>query len=273
MGRQIALQCATHGYDVMLYGRTPQRLEAASRQIGEYGAHLAAWGRLTPQGADAALARITTTNNAREAAARADLLSESVPEDPALKGRVLAHFNELCPRHAVFATNTSTLLPSMFAEATGRPSQFAALHFHQHVWESNVVDIMPHPGTSPETVDLLRAFAERIGQVPIVLKKESPGYVFNAMLGSLDRAALDLLVNEVASVEDIDKAWTGVTKMLIGPFGMLDLVGLDVALDITERAAEIEGDPQSRARAALLRQYVDQGWLGLKSGRGFYTYT
>ncbi len=135
-----------------------------------------------------------------------------------------------------------------------------------------MVDIMPHPGTSPETMDLLRAFAERIGQIPVVLKKESPGYVFNAMLGSLNWAAMDLVVNEVASVEDVDRAWTGVTKMLVGPFGMLDFVGLDLALEITERRAGIEGDPQSRAHAALLKQYVDKGWLGLKSGRGFYNY-
>jgi len=272
MGRQIGLQCAMHGYNVTLYDISLDALEAATAQIEAYATHLVAWGRLTQQEADAALARITTTNHADEAAAEADLLSESVPEDAELKGRVFAQFNKLCPSHAIFTTNTSHLAPSILADKTGRPAQFAALHFHQHVWEANVVDIAPHPGTSNDTVELLRAFAERIGQIPIVLSKESPGYVFNAMLNALIGAALTLAANGIASVEDIDRAWTGVTKMLIGPFVMLDVVGLDLAWQIRDCLAKIGDDPQLQSHADFLRQYVDKGWLGVKSGRGFYSY-
>ena len=273
MGRQISLQCATHGYNVKLYDISPEALEAATCQLKEYAAHLVAWGRLSQQEADAALARITTTNNAKQAAAQADLLSESVPEDPKLKCKVFAQFNKLCPSHTIFTTNSSELLPSLMAEKTGRPDKFAALHFHQHVWEANVADIMPHPGTSKATMGLLKAFAESIGQIPIVLKKEHPAYVFNNMLNALSGAALDLAVNDVASVEDIDRAWTGVMKTFVGPFGILDFVGLDLAWQITEMFAKVSGDPQHQARADFLKQYVDKGWLGVKSGRGFYTYT
>jgi 3-hydroxybutyryl-CoA dehydrogenase len=273
MGRQISLQCATHGYDVTLYDIAQEALEAATGQLKEYAAHLVAWGRLTQQEADAALARITTTNNAKQAAAQADLLSESVPEDPRLKGRVFAQFNKLCPSHTIFTTNSSELLPSLMAEKTGRPDKFAALHFHQHVWEANVADIMPHPGTSKATMELLRAFAESIGQIPIVLKKEHPAYVFNHMLNALSEAALDLAVNNVASIEDIDCAWTGVMKTMVGPFGILDVVGLDLVWQISDMFAKSSGDPQIQARADFLKQYVDKGWLGVKSGRGFYNYT
>jgi len=273
MGRQISLQCATHGYNVTLYDIAQEALEAATGQLKEYAAHLVAWGRLTQQEADAALARITTTNNAKQAAAQADLLSESVPEDPRLKGRVFAQFNKLCPSHTIFTTNSSELLPSLLAEKTGRPDKFAALHFHQHVWEANVADIMPHPGTSKATMELLRAFAESIGQIPIVLKKEHPAYVFNHMLNALSEAALDLAVNNVASVEDIDCAWTGVMKTMVGPFGILDFVGLDLVWQINDMFAKSSGDPQMQARADFLKRYVDKGWLGVKSGRGFYTYT
>ncbi|MDM7999222.1 MAG: 3-hydroxyacyl-CoA dehydrogenase [Dehalococcoidia bacterium] len=272
MGRQISLQCATHRYNVTLYDVAPQALEAATSQLKQYGAHLVAWGRMTQQESDAALARITTTTNASEAASGADLLSESVPEDPKLKGRVLAEFNRLCPSRTIFTTNTSDLMPSSFAKETGRPSQFAALHFHQHVWEANIVDIMPHPGTSQATVDLLKAFAESIGETPIVLKKEHPAYVFNYMLQALTRSAVDLVMNDVASVEDVDRAWIGVTKTVVGPFGMLDFIGLDLAWQISEKWAKSNSDPQQRARADFLRQYVDKGWLGVKSGRGFYHY-
>lgn len=273
MGRQIALQCATHGYGVTLYDVAPECLDAALGEVRGFADHLVTWGRLTREEADAALGRIETTCDAAEAAAEADIVSESVPEDPVLKGEVFARLNDLCPARTIFTTNTSLLLPSMFAEATGRPSRFAAFHFHQHVWEATVVDIMPHPGTSKETVELLRAFAGRIGQTPIVLSRESPGYVFNAMLNAWIGSALGLAASGVATVEDIDRAWTVVTKMMVGPFGVVDVIGVDLVWHVTESVAQATGDPEHRAQADFLKGYVDRGWLGVKSGRGFYSYS
>lgn len=273
MGRQISLQCATHGYNVTLYDIAKEALEAATGQLREYTAHLVASGLLTQPEANAALARITTTNNAKQAAIQSDLLIEAVPEDPRLKGRVLAKFNQLCPAHTIFTTNTSDLIPSMFAKETGRPKQFAAFHFHMDVWESNVVDIMPHPGTEKSTIRLLRAFAKRIDQIPIVLKKEHPAYVFNNMLNALLMAAADLVLSDVASFEDIDRAWIGVMKTRVGPFGILDRIGLDLVWKICDAFAKITNDPQHQSRANFLKQYIDKGWLGVKSGRGFYKYT
>ena len=146
MGQQIGLQCAMHGYNVILYDILPEMLQIASHQINAYAANLVIQKRLTQNEADLSLARIRFTSSPEDAAA-ADLVSESVPEDPALKAKVFAQFQKICPPHTIFTTNTSTLIPSMFADATGRPGQFAALHFHTYVWDSNVVDIMPHPGT------------------------------------------------------------------------------------------------------------------------------
>lgn len=280
IGRQIGLQCAIHGYDVVAYDIAPDSLKKAKTQIKAYAAQLVAEGHLTQKEADVAVARITFTHNPEEAAKEVDLLSESVPEDPELKGKVLAQFNKLCPPRTIFTTNTSMLMPSMFAKVTGRPAQFAALHFHQYVWDSRVVDVMPHPGTSEETVELLLAFAKRIGQIPIFLKKENYGYVFNAMLTSVTREALTLAANGVASVEDIDRAWMRIMKMPIGPFGILDLVGLKTALDIDKYFAKALRRSTSRrylrnqfqTNADFLKEYVDKGWLGVKSGRGFYIY-
>ncbi len=271
MGQQIGLQCALHGFDVIVYDVAPEAVVTADAQIKIYAAQLVNQKRLAPHESDAALKRIRFTTHPEDGNT-ADLLSESVPEDPALKAKVLAQFNQICPPHAIFTTNTSTLIPSIYAEATGRPGQFAALHFHSYVWDSNVVDIMPHPGTTSETVALLQAFAHRIGQIPIVLKKENYQYVFNALLGSLNTAAIKLAVDGVASVEDIDRAWMGIMKMPIGPFGILDVVGLKTAWDITHYWATVTGDAQLQANAAFLKQYVDNNWLGVKTGRGFYTY-
>jgi len=271
MGQQIALQCALHGYEVFVYDIDPQALRSASAIITGYAAALVAQKSFIRAEADAAVARIQYTTHPEDAAA-VDLVSESIPEDPGLKARVFAQFNQICPPHTIFTTNTSTLIPSMFAEATGRPAQFAALHFHTYVWDSNVVDIMPHPGTSPETVALLLAFARKIGQIPILLHKENHQYVFNAMLGALNTAALKLAVDGVASIEDIDRAWMGVMKTPIGPFGIMDLVGLGTVWDIIQFWAGVTGDAQLQANADFIKPYIDQSQLGVKSGRGFYAY-
>jgi len=272
LGGQIALQCARHGYEVNLYDISDQALANGMVMIQGYLRSMLAEGRLSEAESAAVLVRIHPTTDAQAAAAQADLVSESVPEDPQLKGRVFAQFNSLCPEHTVFTTNTSSLVPSMFAEATGRPDRFAALHFHTYVWISNVVDIMPHPGSSPETLDLLEAFALRIGQIPIRLEKENYGYVFNTMLNALLRSATSLASRQVTTYQNVDRAWMGVMKMPVGPFGIIDAVGLETVWEITQYWAGVLNDAELQQNADFLKTYVDQGWLGFKSGRGFYTY-
>jgi 3-hydroxybutyryl-CoA dehydrogenase len=273
MGQQIALQCAMHGYEAIAYDVAAAALETAAAQIQTYAEQLVRQQRLTPDEAKAAVARIRFTTDPAEAA-RADLLSESIPEDPDLKARVFAQFNALCPPHTLFTTNTSTLVPSMYAAATGRPGQFAALHFYQYVWDAKLVDVMPHPGTLPETVQVLEAFVKRLGLVPLVFKKEHPEYVVNAILGAINTTALNLVFRDgVASIEDVDRAVMLALKTPVGPFGSLDVVGLDTVLHISQTKARLTGDPEIAAGAERLkREYVDKGWLGVKSGRGFYTY-
>jgi 3-hydroxybutyryl-CoA dehydrogenase len=272
MGLQIGLQAAMHGYDVVVHDTDPAALEAAPARLRGYGEAPVAAGLIDAGRLERALASIECIADPAAAAAGVDLVSESVPEDPELKGKVLGQFNDLCPPRAVFTTNASTLLPSMFAAATGRPAQFAALHFHIPVWSSNVVDVMPHPGTSAETTELLLGFAARIGQIPIRLRKENFGYVFNALYTAINREALTLVANGITSVEDVDRAWMGIMKMPIGPFGMLDGVGLDTVWHITDYWARLTSDPQTTANAAFVRNYLDRGRLGVKSGSGFYEY-
>jgi len=272
MGLQIGLQAAIHGCQVVVHDTEPAALDAAPGRLRGYGEAPVAAGLIDADRLEQALASIECIADPVAAAAEVDLVSESVPEDPELKGRVLGQFNELCPQRAVFTTNSSTLLPSMFAAATGRPDRFAALHFHTPVWSSNVVDVMPHPGTSAETTEFLLAFARRIGQIPIRLRKENFGYVFNALYTAINREALTLVTNGVASVEDVDRAWIGIMKMPIGPFGMLDGVGLDTVWQITDYWARQTGDPQTRANADFVRTYLDRGRLGVKTGSGFYQY-
>lgn len=272
MGQQIAFQCAGHGYEVALYDIDPTALEAAGARIDSYADGLVSGGSITSEARASARERITLTSDLPTAAKEADLVSEAVPEDPDLKGRVLAEFNTACPARTIFATNTSILLPSQFAEASGRADRLLALHFHLPVWISNLVDVMPHPGTAPEATELVLAFARRIGQVPIELHREHNGYVFNSMYSALNTAAISLAQQGVASIEDIDRAWMHITKAPIGPLGALDVVGLDTAFTITDYWARRLGDERLLANAAYLKTYLDRGALGVKAGRGFYTY-
>ncbi len=271
MGQQIGFQCAIHGFEVALYDVAQDVLDKSLKRLNRLAAEFTVAGKLTEEEACQALDRISATTDAAAAAAEADLVSESVPEDPKLKGRVFAQFNELCPERTVFTTNTSSLVPSMFAEATGRPIQFAAFHFHD-VRLTNVVDIMPHPQTAPETVALIKAFAKKIGQVAIVMEKENYGYVFNFMLMDWMKSAQTLASRNIATVEDIDRAWMGVMHAPAGPFGIMDSIGLDTALKVTDYWAEVLDDQQAKMNADFLRQYVEAGSLGVKSGCGFYEY-
>lgn len=271
MGHQIGFLCALHGYEVVIFDVEKESLAVAGDRVARLADRFVKKGRLAAEKKAAVLDRITYTDDAPSAAIDIDIVSESVPEDPALKGRVFSLFNRLCPARTVFTTNTSSLIPSMFAEATGRPDRFLAFHFHD-IMLTDVVDVMPHPGTSAESVALIQAFAERLQQTAIVMERENVGYVFNAMLSDLFKSALTLASNGVAAVEDIDRAWMGVLQAPMGPFGMMDSVGVDTVWKVTDYWARATKEPQSEANAAFLKRQVDNGRLGTKCGAGFYDY-
>jgi len=271
MGQQISVPCSLGGYDVVIYDINQEALDKALKRIPKIMGGMVKWAKATEDEAEAALKRITTTTDPETASAEADIIIESVPENPELKIKIFSQFNRLCPERTIFTTNTSTLLPSMLAEGTGRPEKFLALHFHD-VSMTNIVDIMPHPGTSQESLQIVKGFAEKIGQLPIMLGREHSGYVFNYMIGALFNAAQDLASKKVASVEDIDRAWMGVTHMMFGPFGIMDSIGLDTILTINEYWAKKLNNSDWARNADFVRTYVEKGNLGKKTQKGFYQY-
>ena len=271
MGLQIGLICAANGFEVSIYDPFEAAIEAAKQRVGRLAGKLSGCGRITEEQSQQGLARLSFTADAGTAGRDADIINESVPEDPKLKAEVFSLFNGICPDHTIFTTNTSTLVPSMMAEATGRPERFAALHFHD-CQLTNVVDIMPHPGTSQETLEAIRGFCAAIDQFPIELQREQHGYVFNTMLSEWFSSALGLASGGVAAVEDIDRAWMGIMRSPIGPFGIMDSIGLGTVHKVTDYWAEKRQDPKARQNAAFLKAYVDRGDLGMKSGKGFYAY-
>jgi len=271
MGHQIGFLCAVHGYEVVIYDNCPDIFDKARHRLSELADEFIRMGHLSSDKKRGVLERISFSSNPDEAARDVDLVSESVPEDPTLKAKVFSTFNALCPERTIFTTNTSTLTPSMFAEATGRPDKFLAFHFH-NILLTNVVDIMPHPDTAQKTIDLVDAFARRLGQVVILMKNENSGYVFNAMLVSLIDSALTLASKNVASPEDIDRAWMGVLNAPVGPFGIMDNIGLDLVWKVFDNQARASNKEPDRVNADFVKSLVACGKLGRKSGEGFYRY-
>jgi 3-hydroxybutyryl-CoA dehydrogenase len=271
MGTQIGLQCASHGRLVFLYDNLRAAVQEAPARLERLAQELAAKGFLGSDSARDTLQRIEPTHDLA-AAAHAALVIECVPENLELKKKVFKQLGRHCPPKTIYVTNTSSLVPSQLAESCRHPERLAALHFHLPVAVSNVVDLMPHPGTDPAVVAALDNFAREIGQVPIHYKQEYHGYIFNSIFGAMQRQALDLVIEGVASFEDVDRSWMGIFKMPIDPFGMFDRIGLDTIAEILDHWAETLDDDADRRRVKYLKTLTAQGFLGTKSARGFYLY-
>jgi 3-hydroxyacyl-CoA dehydrogenase len=273
LGSQIGFQCAMHGFQTTMYDNQADALEACKQRHQRIGEKVKAQIGKTDDEVAATHTNLSYTTDLATAAKDCDLVSESVPEDPAIKRQVFARLHEVCPRHTIFTTNSSTLLPSEIADGTGRPERFLALHFANQIWVNNIGEVMRHPGTDPEIFERVLKFAAEIGMVPIRLEKEWSGYVLNAMLVPLLTAAQSLVSNGIATPEDVDRTWMISTKTPAGPFATIDVIGLQTAYAIGDLLATKTGDPQFRKNADYLKEnYLDKGKLGVNSGEGFYTY-
>lgn len=271
LGSQIAYQAAFHGFAVTAYDVDGDALEKArarfARLVGIYRA--ANVGGAGESKAEAALENLRLTSNLGDAVADADLVIEAVPELLEVKRDVYRTLADLAPAKTIFATNSSTLLPSDLKDSTGRPDRFLAIHYANNIWAQNIAEVMGTDETDPAVFDAVVDFARNSGLEPIEIRKEKAGYVLNSLLVPLLNAAAGLLLQGVASPETIDKTWRIATGAPSGPFQIYDVVGLGTAYNI----AASSPDPGSQAFARYLKDnYIDQGKLGVETGEGFYTY-
>lgn len=273
LGSQIAFQAAFHGYDVSIYDISDAVLEKAKQTLRGLAERYRADIGATQAQIDTAAGNIALTTDLATALADADLLIEAIPEAIAIKTEFYGKAGELAPEKTIFATNTSTLLPSQFAEATGRPAKFLALHFANEIWKRNTAEVMGHPGTDSQVFNAVVAFAKSIGMVALPLYKEQPGYITNSLIVPWVTAALKLWASGVAESETIDKTWLIATKSTFVPFGFVDMAGLNTAYNITSAMANATSDPVlAEAARRLKEEYLDKGKLGVSSGEGFYKY-
>lgn len=304
LGSQIAYQSAFKGKHVTIWlrseasiGRAQPKLsrlhdiyldtlEKSKDLLGKPGARYAGglfddFASTTPADidalkaqADAAYQGLVLTTDLNAALKDADLVIEALAEDPAQKAAFYEKAAPLLPERTILATNSSTLLPSQLAPATGRPDRYLAIHFANEIWSHNTAEIMGHAGTNPEIVQTAAEFAKSIGMIPLVLHKEQPGYILNSILVPFLTSAQALLANGVADPQTIDLTWKLGTGAPLGPFQILDIVGLTTAYNIVSMRPEAK-DPESTTGkiAATLKSYIDQGKTGVNAGEGFYKYS
>ncbi|BCN77885.1 3-hydroxyacyl-CoA dehydrogenase [Prescottella equi] len=269
LGSQIAFQTAFKGFDVTSYDIDDKALDAAR---GRFASLVDTYRQEVPGAddgsADATLDRLTLTSDLDAAVADADLVIEAIPEIPSLKQDTYRRIGAAAPERTIFATNSSTLLPSDLAEATGRPDRFLALHFANRVWRFNTAEVMGTERTDPEVFRTVVEFATEIGMVPIELHKEKSGYVLNSLLVPFLNSAAALAVGGYAQPEDVDKTWKIATGAPLGPFQIFDIIGLTTPYNIMSH-----GDEDAQKLAVWLKEnYIDKGKLGVASGEGFYKY-
>jgi len=273
LGYQIAFQTAFHGFKVTVYDINDEVLEKAKSKFDTLAIAFKRDLIASDEQIETTFKNLNYKSNLADAVKNADLVIEAIPENLAIKNEFYKQLANFAPEKTLFATNSSTLLPSMFAQATGRPKKFCALHFANTIWINNTAEIMGHSETAKETFDTIVDFAKAIGMVTLPLHKEQPGYILNSLLVPFLSAATNLLINEVSDIETIDKTWMIATGAPIGPFAILDIVGITTAYNINQMAAQKTNDPLKIKTVEYLKQhFIDQNKLGVATGEGFYKY-
>lgn len=270
MGGGIAQAVATAGLEVSLVEVKDELIKKAMEGISWGLDKFIKKGKLLPEQKEEIVKRIRCTLRLEDLK-DIDLVIEAVPEKEALKLEIFRRLEALCPPRVIFATNTSSIPITKLASAIMRPERFIGIHFMNPAPVMELVELIMGMNTSEETLETARNFCRCLGKTPIEVK-DSPGFVVNRIMAPMINEAVYLLMEEVASLEDIDKAMTLGARHPMGPLALADFVGLDTCLAIMETLYRELGDPKYKP-CPLLRRYVKEGKLGKKSGEGFYKYT
>jgi 3-hydroxybutyryl-CoA dehydrogenase len=270
MGRGIAYAAAFGGYNTVLEDVSRSVLEQGMAWIRQSFDEGVTRGKVEAAVQDKALSLIATANKVEEAIRDADLIIEAVPEELEMKLELFTIFDKFAKTGAIFASNSSSLSITDFTDVTVSRDRCVGMHFFNPVPKMKLIELVRTPHTSDETVAICREVARRMGK-EVVLVNEAPGFVTTRINALIGNEAFNMLEAGIASAEDIDKALKFGLNHPMGPFELVDLVGLDVRLNILEYLHRTLGEkyrPNS-----LLRQYVQEGRLGRKVGRGVYDYS
>jgi 3-hydroxybutyryl-CoA dehydrogenase len=278
MGHGIAQEFALAGYQVRLQDQGEAQLARALENIRANLQRLSSLGRVEAHRIEPALRSITPTPRLDDAVTGAELVVEAIFEDLAAKHELLRSLERLCPAETIIASNTSSFMPGRLAEAISRPDRLVVAHYFNPPYLIPLVEVVPGPGTSKSTVATMVELLEKVGKKPVVLGKEATGFVANRLQFALFREALSIVEQGIADPDAVDrvvKFGFGRRLAAAGPFEIFDLAGLDTILAVASQILpEIAaGTPDEQPIPELLRQKVERGELGVKSGRGFHDWT
>ena len=274
MGPGMSAVFASHGFDVRLADIKPDVLERAKATVEVVYKTLIGGGLLSAADADAGRGRLRYTTDVREAVRGAGFVVEAIPERLGLKQQFFAEAEREVSPEAILASNTSGIPITKLGEAVARPERVVGMHWSNPPHLIPVVEVIRGERTSQATVDATRRIVERVGMIPVVVRRDVPGFVENRILYAIMREALHLLEEGIASAEDIDTItrWgIGYKLAVIGPLELLDVAGLDIYDSV---ASYLNADLSRRADVSpLIKRKVEAGELGIKTGRGLFEYT
>ena len=272
LGSQIAFQTAFKGFEVSAYDINDEALEKAKERFNVLKKRYQEDKYGTKEEVDSAYNRISLHTDLAKAVENADLVIEAVPELLEIKQEFYKELSEVAREETIFASNSSTMVPSQIVEFTGRPEKYLHLHFANEIWKLNIAEIMKHEDTSAEVFEEVVEFAKAIGMVPIPLHKEQAGYVLNTLLVPHIKASIQLVVDGVADAKIVDKTWMISTGAPFGPFAFLDIIGPNTPYNLFKAWGD-EGDELSAKVAGWIKsEYLDKGKMGKANGKGVYTY-
>lgn len=270
MGRGIAYVSAIGGYQTTLFDVADEALQIAEKEIRIFFETGISRGKISSEDADQALQRIKYATSLEEAASKADLIIEAVPEDIQIKRNVFEQLERFTGDHVILATNTSTMSPTEIGSFTNRPDKVIAMHFFNPVPKMKLVEIIKGLETSEETAAIVNEVAQRMGKETVMIN-EFPGFVTSRISSLVGNEAFNMLMEGVGTPEEIDKAIELGLNYPMGPFKLGDIVGLDTRLNNLEYLHKTLGE---RFRPSpMLIKYVKAGRLGKKTGKGVYDYT
>jgi 3-hydroxybutyryl-CoA dehydrogenase len=272
MGHQISLLCAIHGYKTTCTDIVSEILKKAEKFADTYLPGRVEKGKLTKEQAEAARKNISFTPDLKEAVKDADYVIEAVVEVLDVKRKIYAELDRLAPPHAILATNSSTFVSSLIADATKRPSKVVNLHFFNPALVMQLVEVVKGPHVSDETAQISYDLCTKLEKVPVLVRKEVEGFLLNRIFLVIYKEALWMLEMGVATAEDIDKACVFGAGHPMGPFRLMDLTGIDLYHTISMERFRKSGDFADLPAPSVVEKCV-QGNYGEKTGKGWYDYT